>query len=98
MRLSGSVGRIAEDEANGWTLTAAGGSIRLRNWSLAERLGADGTWHMAPDAIPNDRMRPMTLRGQMDKLAALTRGEPQGLATLREALEVQRIVEAVLAA
>jgi hypothetical protein len=43
-------------------------------------------------------MRPMTLRGQMDKLAALTRGEPQGLATLREALEVQRIVEAVLAA
>jgi predicted dehydrogenase len=98
VHLSGSVGRIAEDEANAWTLTGAGGSIRLRNWSLAERLDADGTWHMAPDAIPNDRMRPMTLRGQMDKLAALTRGEPQGLATLREALEVQRIVEAVLAA
>ncbi|MBO1073612.1 Gfo/Idh/MocA family protein [Roseomonas marmotae] len=97
LRLTGSVGRIAEDEANAWTLTAARGAIRLRNWSLAERLGDDGQWHMAPDAIPNERMRPMTLRGQMDKLAAMTRGEPHALATLREALEVQTVVEAMLA-
>jgi predicted dehydrogenase len=97
VRLAGSVGRIAEDEANGWTLTATGGAIRLRNWSLAERLGPDGGWHPTPDALPNERMRPVVLRGQMDKLAALTRGEPQGLATLREALEVQRVVEGVLA-
>jgi len=39
----------------------------------------------------------MVLRGQLDKLAALTRGERVDLATLREALEVQEIVEAILA-
>jgi predicted dehydrogenase len=98
LRIAGSVGRIAEDEANHWTLTAAGGAIRLRNWSLAERLGPDGGWHAAPDALPNERMRPVVLRSQMDKLAALTRGEPHGLATLRDALDVQRVAEAILAA
>ncbi|MDB5370962.1 MAG: hypothetical protein JWP20_2520 [Roseomonas sp.] len=96
--LSGTVGQITADEANAWTLTAADGSIRLRDWSLAERLHEDGTWHPAADAVPNERMRPMVLRGQMDKLVAMTRGQPHGLATLREALDVQRIVEAILAA
>jgi predicted dehydrogenase len=101
LSLSGSVGRIAADEENAWTLVAADGAIRLRDWSLAEKLGADGGFHLAPDAIPNEKMRPMVLRGQLDKLAALTRGEAvapgSGLATLREALEVQAIVEAILA-
>jgi predicted dehydrogenase len=101
LSLSGGVGRVAVDEENAWTLAAAGGAIRLRDWSLAEKLGADGAWHPAPDAIPNDRMRPMVLRGQLDKLATLTRGEAAppgaGLATLREALEVQAVVEAILA-
>jgi hypothetical protein len=39
----------------------------------------------------------MVLQGQLTKLAALARGEPHNLATLREALEVQEIVEAILA-
>lgn len=98
VRLRGGVGRIAEDEANSWTLTGADGSIRLRNWSLAEKLDEDGTWRPSPDALPNETMRPMVLRGQMEKLAALTRGEAQELATLREALEVQQVVEAILRA
>jgi predicted dehydrogenase len=97
LTLRGSVGHIADEEDHGWTLTAEHGSIRLRNWSLAEQLGPDGGWHTAADALPNEKMRPLTLRGQMDKLAALARGEPNRLATLREALEVQRIVEAILA-
>ena len=42
-------------------------------------------------------MRPLVLKGQLDKLAALTRGETTDLATLREALEVQEVVEAILA-
>ena len=79
-------------------LQGADGAIRLRNWSLAERQGAGGDWAQAPDALPNEKMRPITLRRQMDKLAALTRGEAQDLATLREALEVQQVVEAILAA
>ncbi|ONG51223.1 oxidoreductase [Pseudoroseomonas deserti] len=95
--LSGSVGRIAGDEANSWVLRGEAGSIRLRNWSFAERLEADGAWRPASDALPNEAMRPMVLKGQMQKLAALTGGDTaSGLATLREALEVQQIVEAIL--
>ncbi len=97
LTLTGSVGEITDEEDHNWVLTGEAGAIRLRNWSLAEKQAADGSWHTAPDALPNEKMRPLTLRGQMDKLAALTRGEPQTLATLREALEVQLIVEAILA-
>ncbi|MGG5886263.1 Gfo/Idh/MocA family oxidoreductase [Falsiroseomonas sp. HC035] len=94
--VEGRVGGTDRDEANEWRLDGAAGSIRLRDWSLAERLEADGAFRPAPDALPNERMRPMVLRGQLDKLAALTRGQPQDLATLREALEVQEVVEAIL--
>jgi predicted dehydrogenase len=96
--MRGAVGSTTADEANAWTLEAAGGAIRLRDWSIAERRASDGTWHTAPDAMPNPAMRPLVLRGQLDKLAALTRGEAVNLATLREALEVQEVVEGVLAA
>lgn len=95
--VTGSVGRTTADETNEWRLAAAGGAIRLRNWSIAEKQAADGTWHTAPDALPNEKMRPLVLKGQLDKLAALTRGEAVNLATLREALEVQEVVEAILA-
>jgi predicted dehydrogenase len=93
--LTGGVGTTPKDDHNTWTLN---GSIRLRDWSFAERLGADGHWAAAPDALPNERMRPMVLRGQLAGVAAMTRGEVHPLATLREALEVQEIVEAILAA
>ncbi|MCR0983995.1 Gfo/Idh/MocA family protein [Roseomonas populi] len=95
--LRGGVGTTDRDDTNAWTLRGPAGAIRLRDWSIAERESAEG-WATAPDAIPNERMRPMVLRGQMDKVIAMTRGEPHTLATLREALEVQEIVEAILAA
>jgi len=94
--LRGAVGTTERDDTNAWTLTGSTGSLRLRDWSLAERLGPDG-WAPAPDAIPNERMRPMVLGGQLAKLVAMTRGEPHALATLREALAVQEVVEAILA-
>ena len=95
--VTGSVGQTAADETNEWRLAGPGGAIRLRNWSIAEKQAADGSWHTAPDALPNEKMRPLVLKGQLDKLAALTRSEAVNLATLREALEVQEIVEAILA-
>ena len=95
--VAGSVGRTEADETNEWRLAGAGGAIRLRNWSIAEKQATDGTWATAPDALPNEKMRPLVLQGQLDKLAALTRGEAVNLATLREALEVQEVVEAILA-
>lgn len=95
--LEGRVGGIDLDETNETRLIGERGQIRLRDWSYAERLGADGAWHAAPDALPNPAMRPLTLAGQLDKLAALTRGERTALATLEEALAVQEAVEAILA-
>jgi predicted dehydrogenase len=96
--LAGSVGTTAQDDHNTWTLRGPAGAIRLRDWSFAERLGEDGGWHQAPDALPNERMRPQVLRGQLAGVAAMTRGSWHRLATLREALEVQEVVEAILAA
>jgi predicted dehydrogenase len=95
--VTGSVGRTTADEANEWRLSCQGGAIRLRNWSIAEKQAEDGAWATAPDALPNEKMRPLVLQGQLDKLAALTRCETVNLATLREALEVQEVVEAILA-
>ena len=95
--VTGSVGRTTADETNEWSLSCQGGAIRLRNWSIAEKQAEDGAWATAPDALPNEKMRPLVLQGQLDKLAALTRGETVNLATLREALEVQEVVEAILA-
>ncbi len=95
--LSGGVGTTLADDHNEWRLEAARGAIRLRDWSFAEHRGADGAWAAAPDALPNEKMRPMVLARQLDGVAAMTRGEPHHLATLREALEVQEVVEAILA-
>jgi predicted dehydrogenase len=94
--LRGEVGRVAAEDTNCCTITWDGGQVRLRDWSLAERW-VDGAWVGAPDAVPNARMRPVTLGGQLDKLAALVRGEATDLATLEEALGVQEAVERVLA-
>ena len=94
--LSGRVGVTDKPDHNTWTLEGDAGAVRLCDWSLAERRGADGAWRPAPDALPNEKIRPLVLRRQLDKVARLTRGEPQNLATLGEALEVQEIVEAML--
>ena len=93
---SGHVGGTTLDETNETRLIGTQGQIRLRDWSYAEKLGADGAWQPAADALPNSAMRPLTLAGQLDKLAALTRGEPTTLATLAEALAVQQAVEGIL--
>lgn len=93
-------GRVAPgdpDDHNLFELHGAAGAIRLRDWSVAERLEG-GAWRPDPDAMPQDQARPLTPRGQLDKLAALARGEDAALATLPEALAVQEVVEAILAA
>ncbi|WP_431283526.1 Gfo/Idh/MocA family protein [Humitalea sp. 24SJ18S-53] len=95
--VSAGVGITEADDHNLWTLEGITGAIRLRDWSFAERRGGDCRFEPAPDAIPNERMRPISMRAQLDKVAAMARGEPQDLATLAEALAVQEIVEALLA-
>ncbi|MCJ2091841.1 Gfo/Idh/MocA family oxidoreductase [Methylobacterium sp. J-072] len=95
--LTGQVGGVAEDDRNTWTLEGDAGAIRLRDWAIAERRAADGTFVPAPDALPNAEARPIALRRQLDGVARMTRGEPHHLATLAEALAVQEMVEGILA-
>ncbi len=96
--LTGNVGNVPKDDHNAWTLRGPHGAIRLRDWSIAERQTADGKWHADPDALPNEKMRPLVLRRQLEEVAKMTRGEHHRLATIQEAFEVQQIVEAILAA
>ena len=95
VRVSGSVGTTTKDDHNTWTLTGDRGQIRLRDWSFAER-AVDGAWQGAVEAIANEKARPLVLARQLDKIAAMTRGEATNLASLSEALEVQICVEAIL--
>lgn len=95
--LSGAVGATAKDDHNVWMLEGDKGAVRLCDWSIAERRLPDGTWQPAPDAMPNERARPLALKRQLEGVAKLTRGEAHHLATLEEALDVQEIVEGILA-
>jgi predicted dehydrogenase len=95
--LAGGVGTTGKDDHNLWTLTGDAGAIRLRDWSVAERQCADGSWETDPAALPNERTRPLVLKRQLEGVARMVAGEPHHLATLAEALDVQRVVERILA-
>ncbi len=95
--LSGAVGETAKDDHNIWMLEGDKGAVRLCDWSIAQRRMADGTWQQAPDALPQEQARPLALKRQLEGVAKLARGEPHHLATLADALDVQEIVEGILA-
>jgi predicted dehydrogenase len=95
--LTGAVGETKKDDHNIWLLEGDRGAVRLCDWSVAERRGPDGTWKRAPDALPQAQARPLALKRQLEGVAKLARGEPHHLATLADALNVQEIVEAILA-
>lgn len=93
--ITAGVGTTTKPDHNVFRIVGDEGSVRLRDWAIAERL-VDGEWREAPDSLPNEVTRPLVLRRQLDKTAALTRGEAHDLASLQEAVEVQRIVETIL--
>ena len=97
VQLKGSVGTTAKDDHNIWTLEGDKGAIRLCDWSIAERRLPDGSWQRASGALTQEQARPVALKRQLEGVVRLTRGEPHHLATLVEALDVQEIVEAILA-
>lgn len=95
--LAGAVGETAREDHNIWMLEGDKGAVRLCDWSIAQRRMADGTWQQAPDALPQEQARPLALQRQLEGVAKLARGEPHHLATLADALNVQEIVEGILA-
>lgn len=94
--LTGLVGGTEQADHNLWVFEGSKGQIRLRDWAIAEQLGADGQWTSPIDARSNEEMRPLVLKRQIDKVIAMARGETHTLATLEEALAVQTIVETML--
>lgn len=94
--LTGTIGKTDKPDHNLWIIEGTEGAVRLRDWAIAERRMPDGSWQEAPDAMPNEKARPLVLRRQLDQVVALTRGEPQKLASIAEALAVQEIVETIL--
>lgn len=99
LSLAGGVGTTDKPDHNLFTLTGDKGAIRLRDWAVAERLDGAGIWQPAPEAMANEKARPLVLRRQLEKLARLSRGiaEPDfPLASADEAFAVQRVVETLL--
>lgn len=96
LTLTGAVGTTAKDDHNLMTLTGTNGTIRIRDWAIAEQL-VNGAWQPAADAMPQDQARPLGLTRQLAGVAAMVRREDHPLATLEEALAVQKIVEGILA-
>ncbi len=94
--LTGSIGTTDQDDTNLWELRGMKGAVRLVDWTRAEYLLPNGTWQPDLGAIPNERMRPLTLKRQLNGVVRMTEGELHHLATLQEALDVQTIVEAIL--
>jgi predicted dehydrogenase len=94
--LTGAVGETAKDDHNIWMLEGDKGAVRLCDWSIAQRRMPDGTWQQAADALPQEQARPLALKRQLEGVVNLTRGEPNHLATLADALNVQETVEGLL--
>ena len=97
LTLTGRVGETAKDDHNMWTLEGDAGTVRLRDWAIAERRRSDGTFEAMPGAVPNETARPIALRRQLEGVARMARGQAHHLATLSEALDVQEVVEGILA-
>lgn len=101
LQLQGGVGTTDKPDHNIFLIEGDAGAIRLRDWAVAEYRDADGNWQPAPEAMPNEKARPLVLRDQLDKVAAMTAGRPApaglALASFREAAEVQTVVETILA-
>jgi len=91
--LDGAVAGDADDH-NLWTVTCARGALRIRDWHGLERRNGDGWIVMETSSI--DDMRVTAGRAQLDDLAAMLEARPHALPSLREGLNVQRTVEALL--
>lgn len=89
-------GRVAgeADDHNLWTVTGARGAMRIRDWHGLEQ-EEGGRWSSV-ESSSIEALRMRAGAAQLDQLASLLEGRPSTLPTLREALDVQRAIEAIL--
>ncbi|MBT5432730.1 MAG: gfo/Idh/MocA family oxidoreductase, partial [Rhodospirillaceae bacterium] len=81
-----------------WTVTGERGALRLFDWYGLEEMAADRTWREHARNRPYDPAgaRLAAAQAQLDSLDALLAGGVHAMATLREGLDVQRMIEAIL--
>jgi len=89
VQLLGAVGGAAPDH-NRWTLYGERRSWRLEDWSRLSVTEGERWTAVEPEARESQGAET-----QLDQLAALLRGEPSCLPSLREGLDVMRVVEAI---
>ena len=93
-------GRIRADAAEvvHWTVTGTCGARRVVDWYGLEEMSGDGAWSSHPVLAPYDPMLARSDAGQaqLDGLKAMLNGEHHTMASMREGLDVQRIIEAAL--
>lgn len=88
VRLYGSVGGSAPDK-NEWTLYGLQNSVQFRDWNTIS-VGNQEGWK---DLLPFNES---SIQSQLDEVKKMMEGKPNKLATVREAFEVQEVVEATL--
>jgi predicted dehydrogenase len=92
--VAGSVGGVGPDRVE-FTLWGSDRSFMLHDWYwLKSSTGENWIQELADAADP----RQATYVGSLDNLHALLQGKPNTTATFREALSVQVLIEAILAA
>lgn len=94
MRIAGSSDAAGADEVE-LTVRGADRSWRLTNWYGYAVADAGEPWRPGLDA--ETASGPAAYAAQLGQLAALVEGRPHTLATFSEALDVQRVVEALVA-
>jgi len=93
--LAGSVGTTAVIDENSWIAYGEKGALRLHNWYSLSRRQGEGAWEHVDFGPGTDRER--SYMAQLDSLTMMLDGKPHPLATFREGLEVQTVVERLLA-
>lgn len=93
MRITGSSDSAGADEVE-LTVRGTDRSWRLTDWYGYSLADVGGPWR--PGLSAEDASGPAAYAAQLEGLAALVEGRPNRLATFAEALEVQRVVEALL--
>jgi len=93
VRLTGTSDAAGTDEVE-FTVRGSERSLRLTNWYQLTSAVSDSPWEpvLSAEAVAP----PAAYAAQLGQVAALTRGEPNTLATFAEAYAVQELVEALL--